>query len=181
MWPLCTANSLLWLLLPLLIGLITGWWAWGHKGVRTASNDDRHHGSGPDAWPRPVPASPGEVRTEIKPTPPLKVAEGDSTPPIAPPPLAAIGIPAAVGNPDDLRQIKGIGPKLNDLLQSLGVRRFDQIAAWGRDEIAKVDSHLGAFSGRIERDNWVEQAKLLARGAVDEFNARFGGTGPTAA
>ena len=88
--------------------------------------------------------------------------------------MTAIGIPAAVGAPDDLLQIKGVGPKLNELLIGLGVRRFDQISKWGSGEIAKVDEHLGAFKGRIERDLWVEQAGLLARGAIAEFEAKFG-------
>ena len=88
--------------------------------------------------------------------------------------MTAIGIPGAVGEPDNLLQVKGIGPKLNTLLTSLGVRRFDQIAAWGSGEIAKVDGHLGAFKGRIVRDSWVEQATLLARGDVAGFEAKFG-------
>jgi predicted flap endonuclease-1-like 5' DNA nuclease len=88
--------------------------------------------------------------------------------------LTAIGIPAAVGAADDLLQIKGIGPKLNKLLISLGVTRFDQMAAWGAGEIDKVDDHLGTFKNRITRDSWVEQAGLLARGAIAEFEAKFG-------
>ena len=88
--------------------------------------------------------------------------------------MTAIGIPAAVGNPDDLLQIKGVGPKLNELLISLGVRRFDQISKWGSGEIGKVDEHLGAFKGRIDRDLWVEQSGLLARGAIAEFETKFG-------
>jgi predicted flap endonuclease-1-like 5' DNA nuclease len=88
--------------------------------------------------------------------------------------LTAIGIPAAVGDPDDLLQIKGIGPKLNTLLNSLGITRFDQIAAWGAAEIDKVDDHLGAFKNRITRDSWIEQAGLLAKGAIAEFEAKFG-------
>ena len=88
--------------------------------------------------------------------------------------MTAIGIPAAVGAPDDLLQIKGVGPKLNELLIGLGVRRFDQISKWGSGEIAKVDEHLGAFKGRIDRDLWVEQAGLLARGAIAEFETKFG-------
>lgn len=86
-------------------------------------------------------------------------------------------IRAAVGTPDDLELIKGVGPKLNALLISLGVRRFDQIAAWTREEVAEVDAHLGAFKGRIDRDRWVEQADLLARGEIAAFEARFGGLG----
>lgn len=192
MWPLCTANSLLWLLLPFLIGLITGWWVWARKSARAPQADRRLDISASQSWPQAAPAAAGDVGASAaslaKPTlravnnePAPKAPADESASPAAAAPATAIGIPTAVGDPDDLRQIKGVGPKLNDLLQSLGVRRFDQIAAWGRDEIAKVDSHLGAFSGRIERDNWVEQAKLLARGAFDEFNTRFGGSGPTAA
>jgi predicted flap endonuclease-1-like 5' DNA nuclease len=88
--------------------------------------------------------------------------------------MTSIGIPAAVGAPDDLLQIKGVGPKLNDLLISLGVRRFDQIAAWTSGDIAKVDEHLGAFKGRIDRDLWVEQSGLLASGNIAAFEAKFG-------
>jgi predicted flap endonuclease-1-like 5' DNA nuclease len=88
--------------------------------------------------------------------------------------LTAIGIPAAVGDPDDLLQVKGIGPKLNDLLVGLGVRRFDQIAAWTASDVDKVDEHLGAFKGRIERDMWIEQGGLLARGDIAAFEAKFG-------
>ena len=85
-----------------------------------------------------------------------------------------IGVPAAVGTPDDLRRIKGLGPKLNGVLAGLGITRYDQIAAWGAQEIATVDSHLGTFKGRIVRDNWVEQAKYLASGDTAGFEAKFG-------
>jgi len=83
-------------------------------------------------------------------------------------------IAAAIGPPDNLLHIKGIGPKLSALCHKLGVTRFDQIAKWGPDEIAEVDRHLGAFRGRIERDNWVEQAGLLASGQYPAFEAKFG-------
>lgn len=88
--------------------------------------------------------------------------------------MTAIGIPAATGKADDLLQLKGVGPKLNTLLNSLGVTRFDQIAAWGAKEIGIVDGHLGNFKGRIDRDAWVEQAGLLATGAIAAFEAKFG-------
>lgn len=88
--------------------------------------------------------------------------------------FTAIGVPAAVGAPDDLRLIKGLGPKLNAVLTDLGVTRFDQIAAWNDDEVAKVDAHLGTFKGRIARDNWIEQAKLLASDDTAGFEAKFG-------
>jgi predicted flap endonuclease-1-like 5' DNA nuclease len=73
-----------------------------------------------------------------------------------------------------LLQIKGIGPKLNDLCHRLGVTRFDQIAKWGAGDIAEVDQHLGTFRGRIVRDGWIEQAGLLASGNTAAFEAKFG-------
>ncbi len=85
-----------------------------------------------------------------------------------------IGVPAAAGEPDDLRVIKGLGPKLNSVLTGLGITRYDQIAGWGETEIAKVDAHLGTFKGRITRDNWVAQAKLLAAGDTAGFEETFG-------
>jgi predicted flap endonuclease-1-like 5' DNA nuclease len=76
---------------------------------------------------------------------------------------AAIGIAAAVGAPDDLLKIKGIGPKLNGVLVGLGITRFDQIAAWTAGDVDKVDDHMPEFQGRIARDEWIPQAKLLNR------------------
>jgi predicted flap endonuclease-1-like 5' DNA nuclease len=90
------------------------------------------------------------------------------------PRLTAIGIPAAVGPANDLLQIKGVGPKLNALLNTLGVSRFDQIAAWKAKDISKVDAKLGAFQGRIIRDNWIDQAGLLATGKISTFESRYG-------
>ncbi len=83
-------------------------------------------------------------------------------------------IAAAVGEPDDLRKIKGIGPKLNTLLGELGVARYDQIAAWTSADVAEIDPYLGTFKGRIERDGWIEQAGFLARGDIAGFEAKFG-------
>ena len=81
---------------------------------------------------------------------------------------------AARGEPDDLTRIKGLGPKLMGLLNRLGVTRYEQIAGWGEAEIAAIDPQLGAFQGRIARDNWVEQARYLATGDIAGFEARFG-------
>jgi predicted flap endonuclease-1-like 5' DNA nuclease len=78
------------------------------------------------------------------------------------------------GEADDLRKIKGVGPKLVMLLASLGVTRFSQIAAWSDGDIDAIDAKLGTFAGRIRRDNWVEQAKFLAAGDVPGFEEKFG-------
>ncbi len=88
--------------------------------------------------------------------------------------ITTIGIPAAIGEANNLLLLKGVGPKLVTLLTGLGVSRFDQIAGWGPSEIDTVDAHLGAFQGRIRRDNWIEQAGYLARGDIAAFEAKFG-------
>jgi len=75
------------------------------------------------------------------------------------------------GEADDLKQISGIGPKLEGLLHSLGFYHFDQIAAWTPENVAWVDDHLG-FKGRIDRDDWIGQAKTLASGESTEFSQR---------
>ena len=75
------------------------------------------------------------------------------------------------GKPDDLKKLKGVGPKLEATLHELGFYHFDQVASWGPEEVAWVDSRL-KFKGRIERDGWIEQAKLLAEGGETEFSKR---------
>lgn len=94
-----------------------------------------------------------------------------------PAPLAADGKPelltaARDGGADDLKQIKGVGPKLEALLNRMGVYHFDQIASWRAPEVAWVDENLEGFKGRVSRDNWVDQAKLLASGGETEFSKR---------
>ncbi|MCV3272474.1 hypothetical protein [Roseobacter sinensis] len=67
------------------------------------------------------------------------------------------------GGADDLKKISGVGPKLEETLNSLGIWHFDQVAALTKEDIAWVDERL-RFKGRIERDDWVGQAKKLASG-----------------
>ncbi|KMK67065.1 hypothetical protein [Puniceibacterium sp. IMCC21224] len=76
------------------------------------------------------------------------------------------------GTADDLKRIKGIGPKLEQLCNRLGFYHFDQIAGWSAAEVAWVDQNLEGFKGRVTRDTWVAQAKLLAAGDETEFSAR---------
>ncbi|UWR27664.1 NADH-quinone oxidoreductase subunit E [Sulfitobacter sp. S223] len=78
---------------------------------------------------------------------------------------------------DDLKMIKGVGPKLETMLNTMGFFHFDQIAKWGQDELAWVDQNLEGFKGRASRDNWVDQAGRLARGEETEFSARAGKDG----
>lgn len=76
------------------------------------------------------------------------------------------------GKADNLKEIKGIGPKLEALCNDMGFYHFDQIAAWSADEVAWVNANLVGFKGRVSRDNWVEQAKILAAGGETEFSKR---------
>ncbi|MEQ9041218.1 MAG: NADH:ubiquinone oxidoreductase [Silicimonas sp.] len=76
------------------------------------------------------------------------------------------------GEADDLKQIKGVGPKLEKLCNSLGFWHFDQIASWTPEEVAWVDANLQGFKGRVSRDNWIEQARILASGGETEFSKR---------
>jgi len=76
------------------------------------------------------------------------------------------------GRPDDLKMIKGVGPKLEALLNSMGFYHFDQIASWSGSEVAWVDENLQRFTGRVSRDAWVDQAKTLAAGGTTEFSSK---------
>jgi len=76
------------------------------------------------------------------------------------------------GVADDLKLIKGVGPKLEKLCNALGFYHFDQIAAWKSSEIKWVDENLEGFKGRVTRDDWVRQAKILAKGGETEFSRK---------
>lgn len=73
---------------------------------------------------------------------------------------AAAVTAAAKGAADDLKKISGVGPVLEGKLHALGITTFAQIAAFNADDIARVDDALN-FKGRIERDDWIGQAKTL--------------------
>jgi predicted flap endonuclease-1-like 5' DNA nuclease len=73
---------------------------------------------------------------------------------------------ARTETPDDLKIIKGIGPQNEERLHALGIWHFEQIANWTPGNVEWVGSYL-AFPGRIEREEWVEQARALATGSAD--------------
>jgi predicted flap endonuclease-1-like 5' DNA nuclease len=81
------------------------------------------------------------------------------------------------GSADDLKLIKGVGPKLEALLHELGYYHYDQIANWTKAEVAWVDKNLKGFKGRVSRDGWVDQARALASGEETEFSKRASGSG----
>ncbi len=145
-------------------------------------------GSGPAAAPAPAPApaakaeapvkssakkAPAKKATGEKPAKkPAKAAAGSARRPVAPDGKPELLAQPRGGRPDDLKMIKGVGPKLEKLLNDLGVWHFDQIASWRKKEVEWVDQHLEGFRGRIVRDEWIKQAKVLARGGSTEFANR---------
>lgn len=92
---------------------------------------------------------------------------------IVPPPVMAEAPPPS-DEGDDLTRIKGLGPKISTALRALGVTRYAEIAGWTEEDVARIDAQLGAFAGRATRDNWIEQAKLLAGGDTAAYEAKFG-------
>lgn len=70
---------------------------------------------------------------------------------------------AAAAHTDDLKVINGIGPKMESILHDFEITSWEQIAAFSPDDVGKVSAAIATFPGRIERDEWVEQAGDLVR------------------
>jgi NADH-quinone oxidoreductase subunit E len=115
----------------------------------------------------PTPKAPEAPKPAVKQAEEAKKA----APKKAAPKKAAAPTAKAEAGADDLKQLKGVGPKLEEKLHEAGVTSFAQIAAWGPEDIVKMDDLL-SFKGRIERDGWVEQAGKLAAGEDTEFSKR---------
>ena len=81
----------------------------------------------------------------------------------APPPILA-----GVGEPDDLKLIVGIGPVLERMLHGLGITQFRQIARWSERDASDFDAKLPEFPGRIQRDQWITQARELHQSKYGE-------------
>ena len=133
--------------------------------------------------PEPIPAPVIEPETETKlaseiPAEPEPVAPDDA-------PAAADAPPAPVAPPEiasalALTTIKGLGPKVAAMLAERGITRVDQLAALSAEEPGALDVQLGAFTGRMGRDRWLDQAKLLAAGDTADYEAEFGKLGSKA-
>lgn len=124
----------------------------------------------PKAAPEPTPAP--------APAPAPAPTSAPAPAPLADPPSTTAPAPAAPpASADDLTRIKGLGPKIASLLGELGVTSFAQIAAWSDADVERIDTQLGRFQGRITRDQWVAQAKLLAAGDETAFVEKFGRNG----
>lgn len=111
------------------------------------------------ATPEPAPA-PEKKTTLIKDSKPAPKAEDK-------PETVAV----ADGEEDDLKRIKGIGPVNEKALNDLGIFKFSQIAAWTPANVDWVEDFM-SFPGRIEREDWIAQAKVLAEGAETAFSKR---------
>jgi predicted flap endonuclease-1-like 5' DNA nuclease len=134
--------------------------------------------------PRPVavpPVSPPPPPIADAPVPEPEPAPLADEPIAAAAPLDASPATLAASDPapahsgeDDLTRMKGVGPKLAERLNALGITSFAQLAALSQAEAAALDAQLGNFQGRIHRDRWIEQAGFLARGDQTGYEAVFG-------
>ncbi len=113
--------------------------------------------------PAKTPAPPKAVQPKAAPM----IAGEDKVPGKRPAGLAA----PRGGKADDLKRIRGIGKQNEGRLHGLGIWHFDQVASWTAQESLWVGSYL-AFPGRIEREEWINQAKVLATGKETEFSKR---------
>ena len=101
-----------------------------------------------------------DAGSSAEPAPAAAQAESTDATPVESEPET---LTAPRGTPDDLKKISGVGPKLEGVLNDLGFWHFWQIAQWGPEQVAWVDTRL-KFKGRIERDNWIAQAKAFSEG-----------------
>jgi predicted flap endonuclease-1-like 5' DNA nuclease len=124
-------------------------------------------------------AAPPEARPATEITPPAAVEpDAVKSAPIKPTPIAPDPVessqpmPAYADGP--VTQLKGLGPKVAAQLASLGVATVGQMAALSESEAQRIDAQLGNFTGRMGRDRWIEQARLLAAGDKAGFESVFG-------
>ena len=159
MWTVAQDNLIL-IVVALLIGLAVALWAFRRSGSGANLTSDRGS-DGPEGngIQDEFAAAAQDVAGEI-----LGV---DAHP----------NIPGPSGPPDNLRLLKGVGPKLAAQLNEFGITRYDQLAGLTETEVALLDKRMGAFEGRIARDRLVEQARFLERGDTDGFEAKFGKLG----
>ncbi|WP_162536214.1 hypothetical protein [Aurantiacibacter suaedae] len=122
-----------------------------------------------EAGPTPAPTAPPSAASPApsSPTP-------SSPTPSSPAPASPAAVSPAASAESDIARLKGVGPKLVAQLADLGVTSVAQIAAWDDADIDRIDAQLGRFSGRIRRDAWVEQARLLESGDTAAYESRFG-------
>jgi predicted flap endonuclease-1-like 5' DNA nuclease len=128
----------------------------------------------PKEAPRAASSKPAEAphpTARVEPIRPSPTSTAPAPPVASGAPSKPVGIDAPLnGKADDLKLIKGIGAKNEKICNDLGIYHFAQIADWSSDEAAWVGQHM-AFPGRVEREHWILQAKLLASGGDTEHSA----------
>ena len=152
----------------IVVGLLLGWIFCSELKPLVQSNETSTAPSAPEPAPAPA-AEPAPVTAPVAQAPEVEAPEVEAVED-AVRPEALSG--ARDGGADDLKMIKGVGPKLEIMLNELGFYHFDQIAGWSAAEVAWVNDNLTGFKGRVSRDNWVEQARKLASGQETEFSKR---------
>ncbi len=184
--PQLTLELLLLMLLAFLVGCILGCLfrtmfaadsSPAEKPAETSAGDAKETVAAASVS-EPEPAAASKTKLEPKPEPKPAATKPAAKVAAAPAskgkPVRPKGLPGARdGKPDKLQMISGVGPKLEKTLHGLGFFHFDQIAAWGKDQVDWVDEHL-RYKGRIERDEWIAQAKLLAEDDMEQFNKLYG-------
>ena len=164
------ADNWIYVVIALVVGLLVAWWIFVANRKTTVAREE---------------TGDGEVTAARRNQALIDAPPASASPPIVPPAtpegmagigeaIAASSGPAASVGGDDLTRIKGIGPKVARLLGDLGIVSFAQIAAWDDAEVERIDARLGAFSGRITRDDWRTQARLLAEGDTAAYEEKFG-------
>ncbi len=163
-----------WLLtvLALVVAVLLAWWllvASRRTRVELTRRDEEAPAKRNQAL---IDAAPAAPPADMPPPAPMGLAGVGEIVQAAAEPVPAAQPATAPG--DDLTRIKGLGPKIADQLSMLGITTFTQIAAWDEAEIDRIDAQLGRFQGRIRRDDWPGQAKLLAAGDTAGYEATFG-------
>ena len=157
------------LVLALLVGIVVAWWVFAGSRRTRVEFERREDGAEPARRNQALIDAP-PASAIPPPTPEGLAGVGEAVAASAAPAPAR----AVAAGADDLTRIKGVGPKLVQQLRELGVTTFAQIAAWDDAEINRIDARLGRFQGRIRRDDWREQARLLAQDDTAGYEARFG-------
>lgn len=184
---------IVWTLIAYIIGCIIGWLLRSLFGGAAVETVETASAPVQPAAPSVAPAPAAPVAA-VAPVPPAPAAAPVAAAPPAPPkpiepeilsPVPLSAVPGAIrmerprgleaprdGSADNLQMMSGVGPKNEQVLHNLGFYHFDQIAGWTPQQVAWVDDHL-KFGGRIEREEWIAQAKLLANGDYAEFYKRY--------
>jgi predicted flap endonuclease-1-like 5' DNA nuclease len=133
----------------------------------------------PKVAPPPVAEKPtveAKPKSKTKPWSEKQQPKPKAEKPASPPETRPVGLVRLTaprgGKADDLKEIEGIGPALEKLVNSMGIYHFQQIAEWTETDVALVDAEMKSFKGRITRDKWVAQARIIVNEGLEAFRER---------